>query len=654
MKTIGSFAAILVAATSAAAQSIAQINGDRFLSPFNGQTVANVTGVVTAKGPDGIWLRSVKPGRDKRVSDGLYLYGSALASNASISVGDVIVVGGKVSEYRSSKDYLYMTELGSPRVTAVLERGRAVKPRVIGRDTPSPPTRQYTALDNGDVFGVPNNQSLVSAANPRLEPEKYGLDFWESLVGELVTIESPRAIAKPNQYGDTWVVGDWAATGANARTGLTMSDRDANPEAIIIGTPLDGSDNPTDTRLGDRLSTITGVVYQAFGFYRVLPLTRVTVTSSLSPAVPPPTALTSSAAASGGGASCGGVTVGSYNVENFYAGDAAHVQAVARHIVQYMRTPDLVAVQEIQDNDGETDDGVVDADATLDALVGAILSLSSANGTSNSTGSRSSGGGGGARYPYTNSSTAGVLYNYTYISPPNDVSGGAPGGNIRVAYLYRADVLRLRNANKGSAELANEVLPGPELKYNPGYVDPANAAWEDSRRPLAAVWELVSGNGTRNGNGTGKPLFTINVHWTSKGGSSSLHGDARPPVNGGVEGRLAQAEVTASFIADILAEDPSAYVLTAGDYNEFAFARPVEDFASRSGLVDLDAAAGIPSAERYTYLFDMNSQELDHVFVSPGLAAATLGFEHLHVNTWVSYDDATSDHDPSVGKFDLC
>lgn len=506
MKTIATplrwFATTLLVAATVSAQSIAQINGDKFLSPFNGQTVSNVTGIVTAKGPDGIWLRSVKPSCDKRVSNGLYVYGSALASNASVSIGDVVVLGGKVSEYRSSKDYIYMTELGSPKITAILEHGRDVEPLVIGKGTLSPPTSQYSGLDNGDVFAVPNNQSLLSVANPQLEPELYGLDFWESLMGELVTIENPRAIGRPNQYGDTWVVGDWTTTGDNGRTGLTVSAGDGNPEGIIIGSPLDGSDNPTDTKLGDRLETITGVVFQAFGFYRILPLTNLTVAESLAPPLPPPTSLTSAG-------TCAGVTVGGYNVENFYAGDTAHVQAVASHIVEYMRSPDLLAVQEIQDDNGETDDGSVGSEATLTALADAIRAL------------------------------GGASYNYTYISPVNDESGGAPGGNIRVAYLYRPEVLRLRaGASPGDATTANEVLPGPELKLNPGYVDPANAAWTNSRKPLAAAWELADGSGER-------PLFTVNVHWGSKGGSSSLHGDARPPVNGGVEDRQAQAEVTA-------------------------------------------------------------------------------------------------------------
>ncbi|KAI0384912.1 DNase I-like protein [Hypomontagnella monticulosa] len=614
MKTTATFlqwlaTTLLVAGVSV--QSIAQINGDHFLSPFNGQNVSNVTGIVTAKGPDGIWLRSVKRGCDKRVSDGLYVYGSALAKNTSISVGDVIAVNGKVSEYRSNKAYMYMTELASPQVAAVLDHGRKVEPLVLGKRGLSPPTKQYSSLDRGDVFAVPNNQSLVSVENPRLEPESYGLDFWESLMGELVTIENPRAVGRPNQYGDVWVVGQWNTSGDNERTGLTVSDKDGNPEAIIIGSPLDGSKNPTDTKLGDHLDTITGVVYQAFGFYRILPLTNVSVVESLSPDVAAPTKLTSEG-------TCKGITVGGYNIENFYEGDTAHVQAVARHIVDYMRTPDLLAVQEIQDDNGETNDGTVVSDATLTALATAIQTLSK-NATS---------------------------YDFTYVSPLDGKSGGAPGGNIRVAYLYKPSVLRLRDANPGNATTANAVLPGPELLYNPGLIDPANAAWTNSRKPLAAAWELADGSG--------RPLFTVNVHWGSKGGSSSLHGDARPPVNGGVEDRQAQAAVTASFIADILSADASANIVTLGDYNEFAFAAPVVEFGAKSGLEDLDAVVCIPTAERYAYLYDMNSQELDHFFVSPALAKGVKGFEHIHVNTWLSYDDRTSDHDPSVAKFDIC
>lgn len=51
----------------------------------------------------------------------------------------------------------------------------------------------------------------------------------------------------------------------------------------------------------------------------------------------------------------------------------------------------------------------------------------------------------------------------------------------------------------------------------------------------------------------------------------------------------------------------------------------------------------------------MNSQALDHIFVSPSLAESeTTTFQHLHLNSWATFDDVVSDHDPSVALFDVC
>lgn len=95
--------------------------------------------------------------------------------------------------------------------------------------------------------------------------------------------------------------------------------------------------------------------------------------------------------------------------------------------------------------------------------------------------------------------------------------------------------------------------------------------------------------------------------------------------------------------------------MTAGDFNEFAFVQPLEDYATISGLKDLDAVVGIEKVERYTYMFDMNAQQLDHMFVSPSLAKKSkAAYEHIHVNTWPEFDAQVSDHDPSVAKLNVC
>lgn len=81
----------------------------------------------------------------------------------------------------------------------------------------------------------------------------------------------------------------------------------------------------------------------------------------------------------------------------------------------------------------------------------------------------------------------------------------------------------------------------------------------------------------------------------------------------------------------------------------------MKTFAEISKMKDLDEVAGIKPTERYTYAFDMNAQALDHMYVSPSLAASSKSdFEHIHVNTWGSYAEMVSDHDPSVALFDLC
>ncbi|KXJ86814.1 Endonuclease/exonuclease/phosphatase-like protein [Microdochium bolleyi] len=609
----GASALLLAAASSVLGQSIAEINGARFLSSFTGQVV-NVTGLITAASSAGFYLRSQTPDKDARTSESIYVFGSNLPGGP-FAAGDVVSLSGTVAEFKSNKDYLALAEITKPKDIVIASRGNPVSALLLGKDVPAPPTQSFNALDKGGILGSPNNVSLVSRANLELQPAKFGMDYWESLLGELVTIKSPRAISKPNNFGDTWVVGDWAVTGLNKRGGLTMTDGDSNPEAVLIGSPLDGTKNPADSKLGNDLADITGVVSQAFGFYRILPTTALKTVKQPATVLPPPEKFLIKG-------SCFGMTVGSYNIENFHPG-SDKIQGRAEHIARYLDAPDLVFLQEVQDNSGPTSDGTTSAQQSLDTLIDATAAIT------------------------------GWKYKSVEIAPEDGKDGGQPGGNIRVAYLYNPKVVELKDyAKPGSATDAGKVVRSgllglPKLNFNPVRIDPANAAWTASRKPLVAHWRFVSPLCPLS------DLFTVNVHWSSKGGSSSIHGDARPPVNGGIDQRTAQAQVTGAFIRDILKANPLASVVAAGDFNEFSFVEPMKTFAQVSGLVDLDDAAKVPAAERYTYLFDNNCQQLDHMYVSPKISYLLPRFEHVHVNTWVSSADMVSDHDPSVARLAL-
>lgn len=72
-------------------------------------------------------------------------------------------------------------------------------------------------------------------------------------------------------------------------------------------------------------------------------------------------------------------------------------------------------------------------------------------------------------------------------------------------------------------------------------------------------------------------------------------------------------------------------------------------------LKEVDEVAGIPDVERYTYVFDQNNEQLDHVFVSNAIASRGVEVEHVHVNNWAPNIDArASDHDPSVARIRVC
>lgn len=90
--------AALSVAGSATALTIAEINGNKYNSPYDGKTVQNVTGLVTATSDNGIYLRSLTPDSNPATGESLYVFNSDIVG--SVSVGDVINLDGKVTKYR--------------------------------------------------------------------------------------------------------------------------------------------------------------------------------------------------------------------------------------------------------------------------------------------------------------------------------------------------------------------------------------------------------------------------------------------------------------------------------------------------------------------------------------------------------------------------
>jgi uncharacterized protein len=98
-----------------------------------------------------------------------------------------------------------------------------------------------------------------------------------------------------------------------------------------------------------------------------------------------------------------------------------------------------------------------------------------------------------------------------------------------------------------------------------------------------------------------------------------------------------------------VAADPHANVIVLGDINDFEFSRTVELL---EGRVLTTLMATLPKPERYSYVFEGNSQVLDQILVSDRLLRRFLvDYDPVHVNA--EFADQASDHDPQVARLDL-
>lgn len=223
---------------------------------------------------------------------------------------------------------------------------------------------------------------------------------------------------------------------------------DANPEAILVSDPLDGSSNSRIIVLGARLLESIGVFMYDRDSSQIRPTTAVRSDSLSTPALPPATSLKFSR-------TCSGIFAADYDIETFFSG-SPNAEGRSNHIVNYLGTPDLVFLQEVQDDNAPKNDNVVNATETLDTLVGAISRLTA------------------------------VKFEYVDIDPVDDQDGEQPGGNFRTTCLYNPSVLRLPFITPGSSTNTVRVLAGLKPSLNPGRIDPSSCAWSNSRKPLAA------------------------------------------------------------------------------------------------------------------------------------------------------------------------
>ena len=92
-----------------------------------------------------------------------------------------------------------------------------------------------------------------------------------------------------------------------------------------------------------------------------------------------------------------------------------------------------------------------------------------------------------------------------------------------------------------------------------------------------------------------------------------------------------------------------AGVIVLGDLNDYQFSQPL---ATLKGSILHDLVEGLPESERYTYIYEGNSEMLDHILVSnPIFENRPFAYDVVRVNA--EFADRVSDHDPQVVRITL-
>ncbi|MFE2045247.1 endonuclease/exonuclease/phosphatase family protein [Streptomyces sp. NPDC059477] len=580
---------VLTSPAHADAVRIHDIQGSTRISPYAGQQVTDVTGIVTGVrtyGSRGFWVQDPNPDADPATSEGVFVFTS---STPKVAVGDAVTVSGLVTEYvpgGTASGNQALTEITRPTVTVVSSGNPVPAATVI--DSRSVPSR-YTPAGDPAAGGSINGLTL--------QPKKYALDYYESLEGMNVQVANTRVVGATDPYTELWVTVK-PNENANRDGGTVYGSYTAQNTGRLQIQSLGAVADFPDANVGDTLTGTTAgpLDYNQYGGYTLVAnrvgalkqggLERETTDAQRRDEL----------------------AIATYNVENLDPSDtsfAAHAAA----IVNNLQAPDILSLEEIQDDNGATNNGTVSADQTLKKLTDAIVAA------------------------------GGPAYEWRSIDPVNNADGGEPGGNIRQAFLFNPERVSFTDRAGGDATTATgvtKVRGKAALTASPGRIDPTNTAFTDSRKPL--VGEFVF---------RGETVFVIANHFNSKGGDQGLTSQYQPPVRSSETQRHQQATAVNTFVKEILAQQKNADVVTLGDINDYEFSETVDLLEGDGEL--WSAVKSLPKSERYSYVFQGNSQTLDQILISPSIRRDDFEYDSVHINA--QFNDQISDHDPQVLRF---
>lgn len=236
-------------------------------------------------------------------------------------------------------------------------------------DAKAVPSKYVPSAGGGSIDALP------------LEPSTYALDLYESLEGTRVQIADTRVTGATTKYHEVWVTVEPKQNPTRRGGTLYASYTDQNTGRIKV-ISLDPAAPVPTANVGDVLAgTTSGVLdYDSYGGYNLQATALGKVTDHH---------LRREVTRKQKGKE---LAVATYNVENLDAlDDQAKFDTLAEGVAVNLSSPDIVSLEEIQDDNGAVNDGTVGSEATLKRFTDAIVAVEAAPATRGATSPRRTG-----------------------------------------------------------------------------------------------------------------------------------------------------------------------------------------------------------------------------------------------------------------------
>jgi len=599
--------------------AIHDIQGSGSMSPFAG-TAVSTSGIVTGIKSNGFFIQTPDSDIDANAgtSEGIFVFTSS-SPPAAAAIGNLVKVTGTVQEFIPAADPF------SPPATEI---AGSITITSISTGNPLPAAMTLTAAD-----------TLVNDLNnlERFEGMRVHVGSLTVIAPTQGTINEANATSTSNGifYGViTGVARPFREPGVQVPDPLPAGSPccvprfDANPERLRVDSDAIGA-SKLEVTSGAVVTNLTGPLDYSFRTYTIDPdpLVTVEVSGNIS-AIPVPLPQDDE------------FTVGTFNMERFFdtVNDAGkddvaltttafnnRLTKASLAIRNVMRTPDIIGIVEMENL------------TTLQAVANKVNADAVAAGEPD------------------------PAYQ-AYLAEGNDIGGIDVGFLVKTVVVYGATP-RV-TVNEVVQEGLTTTFPNPD----------SSTSLLNDRPPLRLMAVI---------NHPAGPAFPVTVivnHLRSLSDvDSTVPGDNGWPTDGDRvrAKRRAQAEFLANLIQARQTADPSEHIISVGDYNAFQFndgyvdsigaikgtpapANQVvlaDDDLVNPDLIDLVDMA--PADQRYSFSFDGNAQELDHVIITANMLARFDSFKYSRNNADFpeSYrGDATrperlSDHDMPVAYF---